>query len=163
MARAATGVLGMLLLVLLTGCTQTSTGLPEGLRTLISDKDDLIAVAECLSDRGWDAELTHGAVGVEVPADQAEAYEHDSVECWNETGLAAGGPLSEADYEAIYEWYSTIADCLRGAGFDTPERPSYQDFTSTYGSGPWIPWSEVPPADLGRATDLCPVMDVRNG
>ncbi len=143
----------MFLLVLLIGCTQASTGVPAGIRTLVSDEDDLQAVAECLSDRGWDAELTHGAVGVEVPKDQAEAYKRDSMECWNATGVDTSGTLSEADYEAIYEWYSMIADCLRGAGFDAPERPTYQDFTSTYDSSPWIPWSEVPSTDLGRATD----------
>jgi hypothetical protein len=150
-------------LVLMTGCTQASTTTPSGIDGLISDEDDLRAVAQCLSDRGWEAELIDGAIGVDVPADQAEAYERDSLECWSEAGVDTSGTLSEADYQAIYDWYSTIAECLRGAGWGTPERPSYEVFRSTYDSSPWIPWSEVPPTDIGRASDACPVMDVTNG
>ncbi len=154
-------MLGVLLL--LAGCTQPSTTTPSGIDGLISDGDDLRAVAQCLSDRGWDAEVTDGAIGVDVPADQTESYERDSLECWSEAGVDTSGTLTDADYRAIYEWYSTIADCLRGAGWGTPERPSYEVFRSTYDSSPWIPWSEVPPTDFDRATDACPVMDVANG
>lgn len=161
MARRAAPLLGVLLL--LAGCTQASSTTPSGIDGLISDGDDLRAVAQCLSDRGWDAEVTDGAIGVDVPADQTESYERDSLECWDEAGVDTSGTLTDADYQAIYEWYSTIADCLRGAGWGTPERPSYEVFRSTYDSSPWIPWSEVPATDFGRATDACPVMDVANG
>lgn len=145
--------------LLLAGCTAAAPADPTGIDDLRTSEEDLGLLADCLRDRGWDAELEYGAITVEVPPEQKTVYEADNLECLEEVGIDTGASLSESDYESIYAWHVEIAECLAGAGLPTPDVPSYEVFRSTYDTDPWIPWSQVEGPDYGRAVDACPMLN----
>lgn len=156
--RVAIAAVGALIL---TGCTAGPAADTSRIRDLMTTDEDMVQIAECMQDRGWPVRLENGAITIEIAEDQRDLYEADNLECVRETGIDPDAPLSEDDYEAIFEWHLDIDECLRGAGWPTPPVPSYEVFRSTYESDPWIPWSELSGPDFERAVEACPVLDVR--
>ncbi len=126
---------------------------------LRTDAEDMAFIATCLSDLGWDARLVNGAIEVEVPDEQAQQYESDSLDCLRETGIDPDAPLTEKQYRAAYGWSKELAECLEGAGWPVPPTPSFEVFRDTYDEDPWLPWSFVEGKDLGRAGELCPILN----
>lgn len=121
----------------------------------------MVLIAECLTDRGWTVRLEEGAIQADVPREQSAAYQADNLQCLREVGFDPDAELTEEEYRAVYAWHEEIAQCLEGAGWSTPEQPSFEVFRETYDTDPWIPWSEVEGKDLERATEACPVLDAR--
>jgi len=68
---------------------------------LRTDAEDMAFIATCLSDLGWDARLVNGAIEVEVPDEQAQQYESDSLDCLRETAIEPDAPLTEKQYRAV--------------------------------------------------------------
>ena len=149
--------------MLLSGCAGTNDREPDSLELgdLFSSKEDQRAIAACLRDKGWDAEYNanDGTVTTKVKPDQDSAYEGDMQDCLHEVGIEADGQLSAAEYDLAYEWYSEIATCLSGAGWEVPPQPTRQKFASTYDSAPWIPWSMVPAEEMRNARKACPTLN----
>lgn len=143
--------------LLLVGCSPAGEpGVLDGTRTTDAD---MSAIADCLRDRGWDAVVIDGAVSVAVTEERADDYEEDVAECYQEIGVDTDSGLTPEQLVAVFDWYREIARCLEGAGWDVPEQPSLEVFHATYDSDPWIPWEFVEGKDLGRARELCPVID----
>jgi hypothetical protein len=148
--------------LLLTSCAAaTDPEPPDGIESLFSTKDQQRELAACLEDLGWSVtfEEDAGAVLTEIPAGQEDAYKTATAECSEEVGIETDGELTEAQLSAVYDWYSEIRDCLSGAGWAVPSKPSFQTFVDTYDSDdPWFPWEFVPIEENGDAMQACPVM-----
>lgn len=143
----------------LAGCSPTPPApSSSGVDSLFAGPDVASERAACLAERGWDVRLEGTAIVGNVPPEQMTAYQADDLECLEAAGIDPDAPLSAEQYELIYDWYVEIEDCLDGAGFPVPERPSREAFEETYDSEPWIPWSAVPDLDAQRAGELCPIM-----
>lgn len=152
----------VLALLLLSSCAaQTDAEPTEGIESLFSTKDQQRELAACLDDLGWSVTFNEdtGAFLTEIPAGQEDAYQTATADCSEEVGIETGGELTEAQLISVYGWYSDIRDCLSGAGWDVPSKPSFQTFVDTYDSDvPWVPWEFVPIEENGDAMQACPVM-----
>jgi len=160
--KLLTGVALVGLAVLLSGCAVQQQSQTPSLDDLFSSDEDRASEASCLRDRGWDVTEKDGAIVIEIPESQKDAYQRDSQECQEATGFDADKELTDSNYDDIYEWYSSIGECLDGAGFDVPTRPSREVFQETYNTEPWIPWDGVSLGEMDRAKELCPEMDPKN-
>jgi hypothetical protein len=157
--RPALAVLALVSLPMLAACTSSSPAEEPDLSSIFSSSEVEEARAGCLTDRGWDVTFADGTIQADIPQEQLNAYNEDSLECLEEAGIDPNAPLTAEQYTAIYGWYGQIQDCLEGAGYDTPEKPSQATFEETYDSEPWIPWIQIAPEDIPKAHEACPVMN----
>ncbi|MFK4729751.1 hypothetical protein ROT00_08710 [Agromyces mediolanus] len=145
--------------LILAGCAPSvDTSAPTGRDSLFAGPEVASARVECLLDRGWDVKLEGTAIVGSIPTEQMAAYQADDLECLEEAGIDPEAPLTDGQYDAIYDWYIEIEECLADAGFPVPERPSRVAFEESYDADPWIPWSVVPELDAQRAEEICPIM-----
>lgn len=162
MTRLGALAVGFAALVVLTGCSQAtqpgSTSPP-----LKSDREINRARFDCLEDKGWPVRLEDGAISVDIPEAQQPRYRADAEECLRAAGVDPDAPLSDAQFNQIFESYSSIQKCLEKNGWSTPPRPSIDAFKANYDSDPWIPWSEIPGPELPEAGTKCPAMVGGNG
>lgn len=150
-------MLATALMASLAACAPTPERPPE-ISDLFSTEQQAAARADCLKARGWDVDLTDGVITAEVPEEQSSVYERDSEECLVEAGVDTDAPLTQEQLRAVFVWYSDISQCLQDYGYSVPPRPSEQAFMESYGTDPWIPWSELNGLQLSQATEKCPVM-----
>lgn len=137
------------------GTSETETALDAGTRRE--------RLTDCMTDQGWPVKQgSDGSISVQLPSEQAEAYEEALTGCIDEVG---GGPaeLGEQPPEFWSEWFEAekqTADCLRRLGYDISEAPSLTVFTEGHlaGNG-WLPYAEVPDVSQSIWQDLnkqCP-------
>lgn len=144
--------------MVLSGCGSPGPDIADKSSDLFASEAQMLDQAECLERRGWIVDMVDGAIVAEIPVAQGKLYQSDSEECAADAGIDASAPLSDDQLELVYAWYSEIADCLTGAGYPVPSRPSVEVFTEAYDSDPWIPWTLLEGSDYVVASRECPVL-----
>jgi len=158
-----------LVLVTVVGCTrsadldkaQASGGTPFAPESVEAAQ----AIANCLRDRGFAAEVATGVgiqPGIEIPVGGQEPQAMgDALEaCQSEltaAGVIAPAPrFSPPRLERLYRAYQDAAACLKHLGYDVPKAPSLEVFIETNAAA-WDPFSNVPAArsDQERAYEEC--------
>lgn len=107
------------------------------------------AVADCLRDAGWKAEVSARPPSVEsdYPASQKEAFKRDDRACMKKLGWGpVPPPITRERAEERYQHLVTMRGCLAEQGYDTSEPPSEEQFVNASLSGlaPWNPYLDVP-------------------
>lgn len=158
-----------LVLVTVVGCTrsadqgevQSSGGTPFAPESVEAAR----AIANCLRDRGFAAEVATGVdgqPGIDIPVggQGPQAMEDAFKACQNElttAGVIEPAPrFSPPRLERLYRDYQDAAACLKDLGYDVPEAPSLEVFIETNAAA-WDPFSNVPAArsDQERAYGEC--------
>lgn len=114
--------------------------------SLGAQQDDIFrAVAECLTEAGWDIEVDQLTDSWEYsgPPEQLEAYRASRDEC---SRIATQGisfaPLTDDQMLEIFQYETWTAECLRAEGIEVPEIPSEQVFIERYRSDdPWLAYN----------------------
>lgn len=147
-------------LLMLTACSSTDAGESPELSDLFATDDQQREVAECMRDRGWNAEFDEetGAIVTSVDDSQRSVYDTDTAECSEIAGINIEGGLTAEQFPVVFDWYREIGGCLEDAGWSVPDEPTFQTFQSTYDSNPWIPWAEVPGNEMNEAREACPIL-----
>lgn len=117
------------------------------------------ARAECMQSKGWDSKLNEddGTVATSVPVGMNEKFDQDDAACFVELGVDPNRSLTSKEFDTLYDQYTVGAECLKSAGFSSPEPPSRQVFEDTYDSSPWIPWTSRPSDEIPKAMEACPM------
>lgn len=87
----------------------------------------------CLTEKGWDVELTEfGEFEASFPDDQKDAYHADSEACREEHNLDKPPPPMSRDAASEYfDLMLEAAECLKDLGHAVPEPPSREAFIAT--------------------------------
>lgn len=113
---------------------------------------------DCLLDKGWPVELnSDGQIVAIVPEAQLDRYKQDDSDCLEEVGVDVDRDLTEQEWSFIYEAHVEGSECLEALGFEISPTPSIATFRESYGADPWLPWAEVPEAQVGSALASCPM------
>lgn len=122
-----------------------------------SEADATIALRDCLSEKGWDAQIEQGGVVVDFPEEQRGALQTDTDAC-NEV-LDPTKLMSDEDRREFYDLQVETANCLAENGSPV-EIPSWAVFNE--GSAQWNPYvalresGEMPVGGLDQLMALCP-------
>lgn len=154
----AVGVMAALVLGSLAACTAAPPKSGPSIDDLFASKDQQRAVADCMREKGWQVEFDErtGAIITQVTDAQNSVYEADTAECDAAAGIDFSQPPNDEELTLIYDWYSRIATCLEGGGWEVPPRPSFETFADTYETDPWIPWIEIPGPESADSRKHCP-------
>ena len=134
----------LLVALSLSGCVVGDSS-PTALNTLGElSKDELyaIAIVDCLSDDGWNAEYDSrdGSVAFEGDASQSTAYDEAYEACAKplRDDRLPISELSQEQWQSLYSQEQETAKCLRGLGVDIPQIAAFQTFVDRYQSeDPW--------------------------
>lgn len=121
------------------------------------------ALAGCLRDGGWDAQVSHDdGLSIEIldSGDGTEAALTDSQElCRARIGTKDGADLSDAELRAQYDGQVAQFECLVEAGFSATAGPSFEFYVEEYRRAGWTTWDPmlgVSPGEYFDALDACP-------
>ncbi len=175
----------VVVVVLAAGCavadlaTTSSSTAPPALSSTVStldqstgqiSSDDLsleeysLRKAECIRDRGFEAEATgvgdDWGVSMFAPLGQVEALEIASDQCEEELGPPPEPPPLP-DLETRYALTVEARDCLVGLGYSIPQPPSFDTWADDAAvSGPWSPYEYISDGlseeEWGRLNQQCP-------
>lgn len=149
----SSGCIALLFVFLVTGCASQEKEANDAYPTWEGTPLEYMeAVADCLRDAGWEAEVTPRPPSVEsdYPASQREAFIRDDRACTKKLGRGpVPPPITRERAESRYEYHVKMRGCLSEHGYETSEPPSKEQFVNTALSGrpPWNPYMDVP-ADL---------------
>ncbi|AWB90093.1 hypothetical protein C2138_11565 [Salinibacterium hongtaonis] len=103
--------------------------------------------AKCRTDEGFPASGEGGGVSQHVPEGQEEATEIATYRC------AAKYPvdprftvaLNDSQMSFLYKYFlDTLTPCLEDEGYEIAQAPSFQSFSSSFGTADgWTPYSDV--------------------
>lgn len=118
-------------------------------------------VAECLQDQGFPVEFDEDTGGIMfglVPTEQNIEAQRTEERCVRGLELPEFRWPDEGELRVIFEYQLALAECLRLMGVDTSEPPTFDLWTETYQSGPWMAYEAVGQAqmDLRQLERQCP-------
>lgn len=129
----------------------------------------LAALATCLTDAGWKAEVeSDGGLSVDsVTAEQREAFIEEKERCQTSLGTPPQErPLTDMEIGRIYDYYvDELTACVVRLGYSVSEPPSRESFVSDYYSADaelWSPYDapanslDVSEEEWLRLNDECP-------
>lgn len=117
---------------------------------------DAALLERCMGDAGFPVSERDGpALGFRVDPEQRSRFETARNRCSEEVRQVIPWPPA-LDADAIYEAMVEAAECLRAAGFDVSQAPTFARFEAEYHSGPWSAYLDVPPDAWEKATTACP-------
>ena len=126
------------------------------------DYENSTMVATCLTDRGWEVEVTPGGGwGIEAsfPPEQADVFQADYDACIAEAGLD-NVEMTEVLASEIYDNNQRVTQCLDKEGFSTTPAPSRSSFIAKMVENPegdhWNPYELVSQGEVGKAVSACP-------
>lgn len=131
---------------------------------LVSVEEWPVAIAECLSAKGFVAIAEGGGLSTSAPFGQELPYAIAYYVCSVEYPINPREmvPLVNDQIRYLYEYYTEVmTPCLDAEGYEVPEAPSLQTFVSTYGQpGSWAPYTLVAEAvssqeEWDRINRLC--------
>lgn len=166
--RTSLAALALAGAIALSGCTDPSvsptsevnpTPTVEGNQR---DFENATLLAACLTERGWDVEVTPGGgwgIEIELADEQADLYREDFDSCLEETGLDEV-EMDEELANFVYDNNLRVIECLAEAGYSAEEPPDRDIFVAKIMETPdaliWDPFSLVPQGELPQAVMACP-------
>lgn len=113
--------------------------------------DKSINMVRCLTERGWDVEVTAEGWGTGpagIPNEQYDQYGADRAECESQFGYDQPSPpsLDQAAAEEQYDLLLVVAACIRDLGHPVSEPPSRQAYVEAAMENPvavWHPYDDV--------------------
>lgn len=101
----------------------------------------MLALAECLRQRGWEVTVGSDGLGVDYPTDQANQFETDQAACIEIAGIDTGAPaISEEEADWLYDAFLDIVPCVEAQGITVSEPPSRAAFVEQTVTGSIVPW-----------------------
>lgn len=130
---------------------------------LVAQSDRPTAIADCLTEQGYDVLVDwQGSIST-TRADEAYHVAFYTCEAMYPLYPEYLVPLSNAQLEHLYDYFlDTLKPCLEAEGYGTPPAPSLQQFLEAYNDGGgWNTYAEVaaaglPPGEWARINAECP-------
>lgn len=142
--------IGLASLLLLCSCTSPPAGSDSTVVNSGAEAVDM--VAQCLNEAGWAASVDDdGSVNVQVPIEQAEAYEEASATCWGSIRLPSFSETTDGERERVYTEFIAIRECILDLEIQLPAAPTYQAWVD--GGGSWAPHGDIPREELSLRFD----------
>lgn len=122
----------------------------------------MLAMAACMTDRGWTVTLTPEGMGSNYPAEQADRFQNDEQQCAAQAGIAGPPPkISESEAAWLYDEFVRITPCVEAEGVSVDPPPSKAAFVEQLVAFPipvWHPFDHAPQRspELERACPITP-------
>lgn len=112
-------------------------------------------VYKCITDKGWEVELTwDGGINASsetIPEAQVDQYHADSAECWAIIDDRVANMKPE-EIEKVYAEELATIECLTSEGYSVSAPPSKQQYVDTFFGDRWSAFaaSDAMPAGLSN-------------
>lgn len=164
--------LGLIVVIALASCAPTGQAQQKGgadssPSTGVEGQADpsVVALAECLRDKGWSVVIHDGGVGpTSLPSDQVETYSADMNSCMAEFEAGVDKSPPRADQlKDLYRSELATRDCLARNGYSSATAPSSESaYVAAVAAGAVPPWSaygavgQISLNEFRRLERLCP-------